>query len=62
MLNEYDIYLFGREEKWKEKSFDYVTIIWKCGGDKDLSFCVGLKAPFTNNNVSKEEKVLGKAP
>ena len=23
-----------------------------------MSFCVGLKAPFTNNNTSKEEKML----
>ena len=31
-------------------------------GGQDLSFCVGLKTPFTNNNASEEEKVLGKAP
>ena len=31
-------------------------------GGKDLGFCVGLKTPFTNNNVFEEEKVLGKAP
>ena len=31
-------------------------------GGKDLSFYVGLKAPFANNNASEEEKVLGKAP
>ena len=31
-------------------------------GGKDLSFCVRLKAPFTNNNASEEEKALGKAP
>ena len=31
-------------------------------GGQDLSFCVGLKALFTNNNASEEEKVLGKAP
>ena len=31
-------------------------------GGQDLSFCVGVKAPFTNNNASEEEKVLGKAP
>ena len=30
-------------------------------GGKDLSFCVGLKTPFTNNNASKEEKMLGEA-
>ena len=29
-------------------------------GGKDLSFCVGLKAPFTNNNASQEERMLGK--
>ena len=31
-------------------------------GGQDLSFCVGIKALFTNNNVSEEEKALGKAP
>ena len=31
-------------------------------GGQNLSFCVGLKAPFTNNNASEEEKALGKAP
>ena len=31
-------------------------------GGQDLSFYVGLKAPFTNNNASEEEKALGKAP
>ena len=31
-------------------------------GGQDLSFCIGLKTPFTNNNVSEEEKALGKAP
>ena len=31
-------------------------------GGQDLSFCVGLKSPFTNNSVSNEEKALGKAP
>ena len=31
-------------------------------GGKDLSFYVGLKASFTNNNASKKEKVLGKTP
>ena len=30
-------------------------------GAKNLSLCIGLKAPFTNNNMSEEEKVLGKA-
>ena len=29
-------------------------------GGKDLSFCVGSQASFTNKNVSKEEKMLGK--
>ena len=32
-----------------------------CGG-QNLSFCVGLKVPFTNNNTSEEKKTLGKAP
>ena len=31
-------------------------------GGKDLSFGVGLKAPFTNNNASEEEKAWGKTP
>ena len=31
-------------------------------GSKDLSFYVGFKAPFTNNNASEEEKALGKTP
>ena len=34
----------------------------KSVGDQDLSFCVGLKILFTNNNMSEEEKMLGKAP
>ena len=34
----------------------------KTVGDKDLSFCVGLKASFANSNASEEEKVLGKVP
>ena len=29
---------------------------------QDLSFCVGIKAPFTNKSTSKEEKTFGKAP
>ena len=28
-------------------------------GGQDLSFCVGLKAPFTNNNTSEEDDPLG---
>ena len=32
-----------------------------CGG-QNLSFCVGLKAPFTNDNAFEEEKALGNAP
>ena len=32
-----------------------------CGG-QDLSFCVGLKAPFTNKSTSDEERTFGKAP
>ena len=31
-------------------------------GDQNLSFCVGLKAPITNNKASEEEKALGNAP
>ena len=36
-------------------------MIYICGG-QDLSFCVGLKVPFTNNNAFEEKKALGKAP
>ena len=35
-----------------------IIIVW----DQDLSFGVGLKALFINNNASEEEKVLGKTP
>ena len=31
-------------------------------GGQDLSFCVGLKTLFTNNNASEKEKALRKAP
>ena len=31
-------------------------------GGQDLSFCVGFKALFTNNNASEKEKTLEKAP
>ena len=31
-------------------------------GGQNLSFYVGLRTPFTNNNASEEEKVLEKAP
>ena len=31
-------------------------------GGQDMSFYVGLKTLFTNNNASEEEKVLGKSP
>ena len=31
-------------------------------GGQDLSFCVGLKAPFTNESTFEEEKTFGKAP
>ena len=32
------------------------------GGGQNLSFCDGLKVPFTNNNAFEEKKVLGNAP
>ena len=32
-----------------------------CGG-QNLSFCVGFKVSFTNNNASEEKKALGKTP
>ena len=31
-------------------------------GGKNLSFCVGLQAPFTNKNTTEEEKMLEEAP
>ena len=37
--------------------FEFITV-----GGKNLSFCVVLKAPFANSNVSEEEKVLEKVP
>ena len=39
----------------------YITFMIVPMGGKDLSFCIRLKAPFTNNR-SEEEKLLGKAP
>ena len=33
-----------------------------CGGGQDLSFCVGLKAPFTSKSTSEEEETFGKTP
>ena len=32
-----------------------------CGG-QDLSFCVGLKAPFTSKSMSEDEEMFGKTP
>ena len=32
-----------------------------CGG-QNLSFCVGFKVQFTNNNASEEKKALRNAP
>ena len=31
-------------------------------GGQDLSFCVGLKAPFTSKSMSEEEETFGKTP
>ena len=31
-------------------------------GGKDLSFCVGPQAPFTNKNAFEKEKILEKVP
>ena len=30
-------------------------------GGKDLNFYIGPQAPFTNKNMSEEEKIFGKA-
>ena len=48
------LFLLGQEGK--------IKILRGYCGDQDLSFCVGVKTPFTNNNASEEEKALGKAP
>ena len=45
----------------ESKSIRCLFIIIIVGG-QNLSSCVGLKPPFTNNNASKEEKALGNAP
>ena len=54
--------LLGCEWVWLN-DFSNLSNMWKlyCGGAKTWSFCVGLKAPFTNNNAFEEEKTLGKA-
>ena len=51
-----NLYFFSSDKKEKLKFWGAIV------GGKDLGFCVGFKAPFTNNNASEEEKVLGKAP
>ena len=43
----------------------FIVVIWAffiiIVGGQNLSFCIGLKVPFTNNNTSEEKKALGKA-
>ena len=38
------------------------TVNTICGGGQDLSFCVGLKAPFTSKSKFEEEETFGKIP
>ena len=40
----------------------YENIINITVGGKDLNFYVGPQSPFTNKNVSEEEKMFRKAP
>ena len=40
----------------------YKYVLYICVGGKDLNFYVGPQAPFTNKNVSEEEKMFEKAP
>ena len=55
-IHKSKLYFFSSGKREKLKFWG--TIV----GGQNLSFYVGLKAPFTNNNVSEEEKALGKAP
>ena len=62
-----DIQIFGKSRQsihliYTNSHWIFAILYIKRVGDKDLSFCVGLKAPFTNNNAFEEKKVLGKAP
>ena len=56
-IHKSKLYFFSSDEREKLKFWGAIV-----GGGKDLSFCVGLKAPFANSNVSEEEKVLEKVP
>ena len=47
---------------WSRQMYKIVKIQFKTVGVKTWGCCVGLKALFTNNNASEEEKTLGKAP
>ena len=49
------LFLLGQEGKIK-------ILRGYCGGPRLESFCVGVKAPFTNNNAFEKEKALGNAP
>ena len=52
------IFIPKRQWIWYIYIYIYIYIV----GGKDLSFCVGFKASFTNNNESKKEEMLGKTP
>ena len=45
-------------KKYNNNKYQLINIV----GGQDLSFCVGLKAPFTNKSTFEEEKTFGKAP
>ena len=55
-IHKSKLYFFSSGEREKLKFWGAIV------GGQNLSFYVGLKAPFNNNNASEEEKVLGKAP
>ena len=40
--------------------FERNIVVFVAVGGQGLSFCVGLKAPFTSNSMSEEEETFGK--
>ena len=54
-IHKLKLYIFSLGKREKLKFWGVIV------GGQDLSFCVGVKTPFTNNNASEEEKALGKA-
>ena len=47
-------------DRWVALVLECITTV--SVGGQDLSFCVGLKAPFTSNSTSEEEETFGKTP